>query len=64
LNYGDHGEVTESSSFNEFDESDELCARVGSGGVQDEVSMVQDLLLAAILDGHEHLASHLLLLED
>ena len=49
LNDRDDGEVAKASSFYELDECDELCPWVRSWGIENEVGVVQDLLLALFL---------------
>jgi len=64
LNDGDHGEVAQAASLDELDEGDEFGPWVRSWGVEDEVGVVQNLLFASVLDGHEDLSGRLLLLVD
>ena len=56
--------ITVPTSLDEFIESNELCAGVGSGGIQEKVGVVKDLLLATILDSDQDLSNHLWSLED
>jgi hypothetical protein len=64
LNDGDHSEIAQASSLDEFDESNELGSWVCTWGIEDEIGVVQHLLLASVLDGHQDLSRHSLLFED
>ncbi len=64
LNDRDYGEVAQALSLNELDEGDELCPWARSWGVENEVGLVQELLLASVLDGHQDLSRNFLLFVD
>ncbi len=59
-----HGEVAQAASLDELDEGDEFGPWVRSWGIENEVGVVQNLLFASVLDGHEDLSGRLLLLVD
>ena len=60
----DHGEIAKASSLDELDKGDEFSPWVCSVSVEDEVGVLQHLLLAFVLDGHQNLSCSLLLLVD
>jgi hypothetical protein len=64
LGDGDHCQITQASCLDNNHEGSELCPWVFPWDGEDLVGMVQDLLLASVLDGNQHLSPPFLLLVD
>ena len=57
-------DVARAASLDELDEGDEFGPWVRAWGVENEVGVVQNLLLASVLDGHQDLSGRFLLFVD
>jgi hypothetical protein len=60
----DHHEVAQAASFDELDEGDEFGTWVRAWGIENKIGVIQNLLLASVVDGHQDLSGHLLLFVD